>query len=343
MNFTNKTLFHSTIICIALLAHGSASAQSKPVELRFAHWVPATHILVKSALEPWAKSVETASKGSIKVVLYPAQQLGKAVDHYDMARTGVADLAWVSPGYQPGRFPIFSVADIPMLINNGVGGSQAVDAWYRGYADKEMKDIHFCLAHVHIGSIHSRKPVRSPADLKGLKVRPSSGAVAQTMTVLGATNVQLSAVDARDAIDRGLADMLTFPWSALVNFGIDKATKFHIDMPFNTGNFVWAMNKRWYSSLDASQKAVIDSHCSNEWALKAGGDYAKAEDAGREQLLKNQGHTFIKLEASEIDAWKKAVEPVTKAWAQDIQKIGENPDEVLSKLKQELSRRNSLY
>lgn len=343
MNLVNKTRAAMLAGCAALLAHGPLAAQSKPVELRFAHWVPANHILVTHALQPWAKSVEAASKGAIKVVLYPAQQLGKAVDHYDMARSGVADLAWVSPGYQPGRFPIFSAADIPMLVNDGVGGSQAVDAWYRAYAEKEMKDVHFCLAHMHLGSIHSRKPIRAPGELKGLKVRSSSGTVAQTMTLLGASNVQLSAVDARDAIDRGLADMLTFPWSALLNFGIDKATKFHTDMPIYAGNFVWAMNKRWYGALDAPQKAVIDSHCSNEWALKAGGDYAKAEDAGREQILKTPGHTVIKLETAEIEAWKKAVEPIAKSWAQDVQKAGENPTEVLGRLKQELARRNALY
>lgn len=330
-------------IAAALLTHGVAHAQSKPVELRFAHWVPANHILAKTALEPWAKSVEAASKGSIKVVFYPAQQLGKAVDHYDMARTGVADLTWVSPGYQPGRFPIFAAADLPMLINKGPGGSQAVDGWYRSYAATEMKDIHFCLSHLHLGSIHSRKPIRTPGEIKGLKVRSSSGTVAQTMTVLGASNVQLSAVDAREAIDRGLADMLTFPWSALITFGIDKATKFHTDMPIYAGNFVWAMNKGWYAALDASQKQVIDSHCSNDWALKAGGAYADAEDEGREKLLKAPGHTVLKLEPAEVDAWKKAVEPVTKIWAQDVVKTGENADAVLGKLKQELSRRAALY
>ena len=66
-----------------------AQAQDKPVELKFAHWLPATHPLAKLGFEPWAKSVEAASKGSIKVMLFPAQQLGKAADHYDMARDAI--------------------------------------------------------------------------------------------------------------------------------------------------------------------------------------------------------------------------------------------------------------
>lgn len=82
-----------------VLASAPATAQDKPVELRFAHWLPPTHPLAKLGFEPWAKSVEAASKGSIKVALFPAQQLGKAPDHYDMARDGIADLTWVNPGY----------------------------------------------------------------------------------------------------------------------------------------------------------------------------------------------------------------------------------------------------
>ena len=86
----------------ALAATGfslTAAAQDKAVELKFAHWLPAQHALAKTGFEPWAKSVEAASKGSIKVAVFPAQQLGKAPDHYDMARDGIADMTWVNPGY----------------------------------------------------------------------------------------------------------------------------------------------------------------------------------------------------------------------------------------------------
>ena len=82
----------------ALLACVAAQAQDKAVEMKFAHWLPPTHSLSKTGFEPWAKSVEAASKGSIKVALFPAQQLGKAADHYDMARDGIADFSYVNPG-----------------------------------------------------------------------------------------------------------------------------------------------------------------------------------------------------------------------------------------------------
>ena len=154
-------------------------AQDKTFELKLSHWVPPSHPLQK-ALEDWGASVEKASGGTIKFKVFPAQQLGKAFDHYDMARDGIADLTYINPGYQPGRFPIIGAGELPFLIANGKGGSQALDAWYRKYADKEMKDVKFCLAFVHDpGTFHSKtKKIMVPGDIKGMKIRPAHATMA---------------------------------------------------------------------------------------------------------------------------------------------------------------------
>src|SRR5438132_13976957 len=93
----------------AAVAGGSivapAAAQDKPVQLKLSHWVPPSHPLQK-ALEDWGGSIQKATNGSVTFTIFPSQQLGKAFDHYDMARDGIADVTYVSPGYQPGRFPI---------------------------------------------------------------------------------------------------------------------------------------------------------------------------------------------------------------------------------------------
>ena len=83
------------------VATSAALAQDKTFELKLSHWVPPTHPLQK-AMEEWGASVEKASNGTIKSKVFPSQQLGKAFDHYDMARDGIADLTYVNPGYQPG-------------------------------------------------------------------------------------------------------------------------------------------------------------------------------------------------------------------------------------------------
>ena len=224
-----KTIALSALI--ALVA-GAASAQDKTFELRLAHWVPPSHPLQK-ALEDWGASVEKASNGTIKYKVYPSQQLGKAFDHYDMARDGIADLTYVNPGYQPGRFPIIGAGELPFLISNAKAGSQALDDWYRKYAEKEMKDVKFCLAFVHDpGSFHSKvKKIMVPGDIKGMKIRPAHATMATWVTQLGGTNVQSSAPEVRDILDKGVADAVTFPWGSVPLFGIDKVTKYHMEVP----------------------------------------------------------------------------------------------------------------
>src|SRR5207342_3954080 len=145
-----KLRFARCVYAAALLVGGAtgALAQDKTFELKLSHWVPPSHPLQK-ALEEWGTSVEKDSGGTIKYKVYPAQQLGKAFDHYDMARDGIADLTYVNPGYQPGRFPIIAVGQIPFTFADAKKGTAALDAWYRKHAATEMKDTHFCFAFIH--------------------------------------------------------------------------------------------------------------------------------------------------------------------------------------------------
>lgn len=320
-----------------------SAAQDKPTELRFANWLPAQHALATTGFEPWAKSVEAASKGSIKVMLFPAQQLGKAADHYDLARDGIADMTWVSPGYQAGRFPVFAATELPFLYSKPGPGSAALDAWYRKYAASEMKDVKVCFAHIHIGTLHSKKPITEPEQIKGMKVRPANGTMARTVTLLGGTNVQVSAPESRDALERGLADAITFPWNSLRGFNIDKAVKYHMDTRLYAAGFVWVLNKRWYERLSLTQKTVIDDHCSNDWAGKVGAAWGDHEDAGQIALQNTAGHTIVKLTPQQVSAWKKAVEPVVLQWSQDADKAGANAKDVLGELRRELAARDAAY
>src|SRR5947209_9816994 len=173
-----------------VMSAGVASAQEKTFELRLSHWVPPSHPLQK-AMEDWGASINKASNGTITSTVFPSQQLGKAFDHYDMARDGIADVTYVNPGYQPGRFPVIGAGELPFLMADAKGGSMALDAWYRKYAEKEMKDVKFCLGFIHSpSSFHSRtKKIMVPDDIKGMKIRPAHATMATFITHLGGTNV----------------------------------------------------------------------------------------------------------------------------------------------------------
>jgi len=53
-----------------------------------------------------------------------------------------------------------------------------------------------------------------------MKIRPSNGTMSAYMSLLGATNVQVSAPEARDALEKGVADAIVFPWHSIITFGI---------------------------------------------------------------------------------------------------------------------------
>lgn len=321
-----KKLLLAASCLAALSAAPAAVAQDKQVNLKISFWVPAQHPLVP-ATKKWAEDIEKESGGTIKATLFPSEQLGKAFDHYDMARDGIADVTYVNPGYQPGRFAIVSLGQVPFIFGDGHKGTQAFDTWYRKYAAKEMKDTHYCFGFIHDpGAIHSRtKKVMVPGDISGMKIRPAQSTIGQMVKALGGTNVQASAPESRDALERGVADAITFPWGSVFLFGIDKVTKYHMDVPLYTTVFTYSMNKAVYDGMSAAQKKVIDNHCTTEWAEKVAGPWADFEAAGREKMKKAEGHEVYKISADQLAQWKKVVEPLEKDWAEAVKKAGGDP------------------
>ena len=202
-----------------------------------------------------------------------------------MARDGIADVTYINPGYQPGRFPIIGAGELPFLMSDAKGGSMALDAWYRKYAEKEMKDVKFCLGFIHSpSSFHSRtKKIVVPDDVKGMKIRPAHATMANYVTLLGGTNVQSSAPEVRDIIERGVADAVTFPWGSVLLFGIDKVTKYHMDAPLYVTTFAFVMNKDKYNQMSAMQKKAIDDNCNTEAAGRVGGPWGTYRELRRRQ------------------------------------------------------------
>ena len=337
--------------CVAALAltlavggASTALAQEKTFDLKISHWVPPSHPLQK-ALEEWGASVEKELGGTIHYKVYPSQQLGKAFDHYDMARDGIADLTYINPGYTPGRFPIIAAGELPFLMSNGKGGTVALDEWYRKYAAKEMKDVKFCLAFVHDpGALHMvDKKVEVPSDIKGLKIRPAQGTIAEFVRLLGGTNVRASAPEVRDVLARHVADGVTFPWGSIILFGIDKVTKYHMELPFYTTTFALVFNKAKYDAMDAKQKKAIDDHCTSEWALKVAGPWADFEHNGIAKIKAEAGQHVYDITPAQVALWRKAAAPLEAKWAAGAKKAGVDPAKVLAELRADLKKENAAY
>jgi len=183
------------------------------------------------------------------------------------------------------------------------------------------------------GTFHAKKKIVLPEDVRGLKVRPAQGTIGLLVTSLGGTNVQASAPEARDMLERGVADAITFPWNSMFLFGIDKVVKFHMDVPLYTTTFVYVMNKARYDGMSAAQKKVIDDHCTTEWAEKLSGPWSDYEFAGRAKMKAAAGHEVYALTPEQLAAWKTAAAPLEQRWADAVRKTGQDPDRIMADLK----------
>ncbi|MFC0241376.1 TRAP transporter substrate-binding protein [Rhodopseudomonas telluris] len=316
----------------------AASAQDKTVNWKVSLWVPPAHPLVPATKE-WAADIEKASGGTIKMAVFPSEQLGKAFDHYDMARDGIADVTYVNPGYQPGRFPIVSAGQLPFTFKDGKKGTLAFNEWYQKYAPTEMKDTKLCFAFIHDpGALHGKKKVLVPADMKGLKVRPAQSTIGEMVKLFGGTNVQASAPESRDALERGVADEITFPWGSVFLFGIDKVVKYHMDVPLYSTVFTYNIGLKAYNALSPNQKKVIDDHCTPEWASKVTDPWVDFEANGRTKMKALEGHEVYPLTDAQLAEWKKDTQPLRDSWAEGVKKAGGDAAAIDAELKAALKK-----
>ncbi len=116
-----------------------------------------------------------------------------------------------------------------------------------------------------------------------------------------------------------------------------------MDAPLYISNFVLAVNKGTYGKLSAAQKKAFDEHCTPEWSEKLNTNWADGEAAGKAKMLALPGHEGVKPSDADIAAWRKLSEEMTKAWYEDVKKVGVNGEQALNELKAELKKRNAAF
>src|SRR5689334_19236535 len=98
----------------ALAAAGvatSAAAQEK-FEVKVAEFVAPQHFMTQWLMK-WGEKLERASSGRLVFKHFPNAQMAPTPMHYDLARTGQAEVAWFLHGGTPGRFPLTEISHLP--------------------------------------------------------------------------------------------------------------------------------------------------------------------------------------------------------------------------------------
>src|SRR5262245_52661158 len=136
------------ILAASLLVASAAAAQEIKLTLADQNsptgWGPA------HALQPWIKQVEEATKGRVKIEVFPSQTLIKGIDMWKGVRTGIADMGWCVQGYWPEQTPLSDVMSLPFLpLTTAEKSSEVLWKLYEKFPgmQKEYGEIQPLLLH----------------------------------------------------------------------------------------------------------------------------------------------------------------------------------------------------
>lgn len=267
------------------------------------------------------------SEGRIKVEIYPSMQLGGSPSAlFDQARDGVADVIWTVMGYTPGRFPKSEVFELPFLVTAGEPTSLAFYDYVQENSLDEFRGVKMLAVHTHgPGLIHSRNPVSSLEDMKGLTIRGGSRVVSEFLGRLGAEPIGMPAPDTAEALSRGVISATTMPWEVTPSLRIAEIVKNHTgfagDYGLYTQTFAFVMNQRTYDRLPDDLKAVIDRNSGRDLTQKFGKVMDAADLPGIE-IARKLGNSIVTLDEAETARWREAAWPSVEQWIAEVTKNG---------------------
>jgi TRAP-type transport system periplasmic protein len=320
--------FRSALSAAALFA-AALNCQAQEVTLKVHFFLPATSYANTMFITPWCDKIAKESAGKLKCQIYPSMQLGGTPPQlFEQARDGVADVVWTLPGYTAGRFPSVEVFELPFMMQNPEATSKALWDYVQQFAAPEFKDVKPLAFHVHgDGVFHMvNKPVRTMADLKGLKLRAPTRSTNKFIALLGATPVSMPVPQVGDALSKGVIDGAVVPYEVVPSVKIQELVKFHSETDpsepaFYTSTFIFAMNKAKYESLPADLKKVIDHNSGQALSGQIGKAFLAADAEGKKLTAKNTTNVIAK---AELEQWKKVGQPLTDAWVADMTAKGQN-------------------
>ena len=196
------------------------------------------------------------------------------------------------------------------------------------------------------GTFHmTSKQVRRPEDIRGLKIRTGNATIAEFVTSLGGSSVQVPIMEAFETLNRGMTEGITIPWGGLVTMNFGKVVKVHTAIPLYVSTFTHNINKNTYNSLSITQKKALDDTCTPEFSAQVYRHWGKEERDYEVKLINEPGagRTIVKLTPDDVAAWKKSAEPVMASWKAAVTKAGHNADEVYKDFVEEMRKGGALY
>jgi TRAP-type C4-dicarboxylate transport system substrate-binding protein len=332
------------------LAYRPQSTLAQDIQLRLQHFMPEASVQHTQFFLPWARRVEAASKGRIRIGVTAAMGLGgKPDDLLGQVEQSRIDIAWISAGWTPGRFPKLSVFELPWIVSSRAAvTSMALQEYYETNARDELAGVHVLALWCHSSGVIMSKDheVLAPTDLKGMRIRSPSAPVSSMLLALGAEPKLVPAPLVVTELDQGKVDGTVFPYEVIPTFKLQNRihyiSEFAGDRGLYTAVFILAMSRSAYQSMPPELRGIIDDNSGMNLAAELGRLFDDFETIGRDAYEKGGGNvTFIK--GDQYDEWYRQTQPIVYAWVQQQKEHGVNGEMLLKSAKDLITKYSSLW
>ncbi|MEM6637397.1 MAG: TRAP transporter substrate-binding protein [Pseudomonadota bacterium] len=291
------------ILAAILAAFTATSAWAE--ELKLASFVPPGHPMDQTVMTPMAEAFNAATGGSTTIKVFPAGELGKGPQQqYKRIATGVAEIAFILPGFTEQLFPVLTGYETPGLYPDGESATKAM--W------ENMDEINSEVKEGVPLAVWSNNPtilitkdkaVRAPADLEGMKIRVANSKTAKVIEAWGGVPVNMPPTEAYQALSTGTVDGIYIDPAAFRAYKLHEVTDYAtVNVPGSVSSFLIAINNASYDGLTDAEKQALADASGEALSLKASNAFKKAGQTGLD-LAAEGGVELVTLTDDEVNAF----------------------------------------
>jgi TRAP-type C4-dicarboxylate transport system substrate-binding protein len=303
---------------IALLAAGLVTpAGAQETVLKFGTLDGPTAHINAQVLHPWAKRVNDAAGGAVKIEVFDGSTLISRTNFYDRVLTDVVQIAWGLHTNVAGKFPRMDVVTIPFLTESAAVASVASWKLYKsGLVDAEYDQaVPLYVAGFPPTSLHMASPLRSLDDLGGAKLIAGGKVLAEAATRLGGTPITLTLGEAYQSIQRRVVDGVMIQFTAFQPFKLAEVTKYHVDVPLGSSSGMVFMAKARYQALPEAARRAIDAASGEAQSRAFGQFWDRVQEEGRAMVRAAADQTIVTLSPTQAESWRRRLAPIAEEWA----------------------------
>jgi tripartite ATP-independent transporter DctP family solute receptor len=278
----------------------------------------------------WAKSVEEKTKGGLKIEVYHSAQLGVEEDIIEQIRAG-ANIGQNTDSARMGNYvPGIAIMNGPYFAENlaevaKLTKSPTVKGWLDELANKYgLKILSFSWVQGY-RHFFTNKPIRTPEDLKGLRIRtPPAPIWQESIRALGATPVALAFGEMYPALQSKVMDGVELVYNNIPAGRFYEVLKYVSESRHIMLVNYEAISSKWFNTLPADYQKILVEECDKAGIETSKLIMEKLEKEVKADLIKRG---MIVIEDVNIAAFKKAGEK-----AYEVLKIADAKNKVFKEI-----------